>query len=91
MILLELINSYIEEVLNLPNNKKYVIKSIFKNMPRVSPINRKGTLFITFSKIICVIYLIYKFYDFFDGWIFENDKKNCDFQISANKKDKIND
>jgi hypothetical protein len=67
MILLELINSYTEEALNLPNNKKYIIKSIFKDMPRVSPINRKEISFIIFSKIICAIYLIYKFYNFFNS------------------------
>jgi hypothetical protein len=88
VVFLKLINSYTEEVFNFPNNKKYVIKSIFENMPRISSLSRKGISFITFSKIVCAIHLIYKFYNFFDDWIFGSDEE-CDFQFSVNKKNKI--
>src|SRR6266498_2133708 len=61
--LLELINSYAEEALNLLNNKKYVVELVFKNISRVSSISREEISFITPLKIIYAIYLIYKSYN----------------------------
>jgi hypothetical protein len=86
--LLESMNSYAEEALNLPSNEEYVVEPVLEDVPRVSPSSREGTPFVTPSKTVCAIHLTHKPYDPLDGWVFGSDEE-CDFQLSASKKDGV--